>query len=127
MRVLVNHNAHVHENLLADSSKLHCTAAMNSALKTTEPQLTPQAYLSEMASPQEIEVLVSQPDFELALSELVPSVSEAEMAHYEYVQVHAHCIQTDRDCTYDTCLLSNASVVIRLMLTMAGKFTAMAI
>lgn len=52
-------------------------------------QLTPQYYLSEIATPQEVEVLVSQTDFQAALAELVPSVSEAEMAHYKTVQVRS--------------------------------------
>ncbi|GJN93762.1 hypothetical protein Rhopal_006819-T1 [Rhodotorula paludigena] len=50
------------------------------------PLLTPQYYLAEMATPQEIEVLVAQQDFEAALAELVPSVSQAEMLHYKTVQ-----------------------------------------
>ncbi|KAM0786124.1 hypothetical protein ACM66B_006934 [Microbotryomycetes sp. NB124-2] len=50
------------------------------------PKLTPQYYLAEMATPAEIEVLVSQKDFEAALAELVPSVSQAEMQHYKLVQ-----------------------------------------
>lgn len=48
--------------------------------------LTPQYYLAELATPSEIEVLVSQLDFEAALSELVPSVSTAEMLHYKVIQ-----------------------------------------
>ncbi|KAF8311552.1 AAA-domain-containing protein, partial [Clavulina sp. PMI_390] len=48
--------------------------------------LTPQYYLAEMATPEEIDVLVSRVDFELALSELVPSVSQQEMDHYREVQ-----------------------------------------
>ena len=39
-----------------------------------------------MATPEEIDVLVSKVDFELALSELVPSVSQGEMDHYREVQ-----------------------------------------
>ncbi|KAK4048422.1 peroxisomal assembly protein [Microbotryomycetes sp. JL201] len=50
------------------------------------PALTPQYYLAELATPAEIEVLVSQEDFEAALAELVPSVSQAEMQHYKLVQ-----------------------------------------
>ncbi|BGP43176.1 peroxisomal assembly protein [Rhodotorula kratochvilovae] len=50
------------------------------------PPLTPQYYLAELATPQEIEVLVAQEDFEAALAELVPSVSQAEMLHYKTVQ-----------------------------------------
>ncbi|GAA6020420.1 hypothetical protein JCM10207_002101 [Rhodosporidiobolus poonsookiae] len=50
------------------------------------PLLTPQYYLAEIATPAEIEVLVSQQDFEAALAELVPSVSQAEMDHYKKLQ-----------------------------------------
>ncbi|KAI0057091.1 AAA-domain-containing protein [Artomyces pyxidatus] len=48
--------------------------------------LTPQYYLAEMASPADIEVVVSQLDFDNALRELTPSVSQAEMAHYAKIQ-----------------------------------------
>lgn len=48
--------------------------------------LTPQYYLAEMVTPEEIDVLVSRADFELALHELVPSVSRGEMEHYREVQ-----------------------------------------
>jgi peroxin-6 len=48
--------------------------------------MTPQYYLAELATEQEIEVLVSQSDFEEALRELVPSVSQEEMTHYAEVQ-----------------------------------------
>ncbi|KAL1674956.1 P-loop containing nucleoside triphosphate hydrolase protein [Schizophyllum commune] len=48
--------------------------------------LTPQYYLAELASPKEIEVLVREEDFEVALRNLVPSVSQAEMEHYREVQ-----------------------------------------
>ena len=64
------------------------TAALNaSAHDPRHPYpLTPQYYLAEMASATEIEVLVSQEDFEAALRSLVPSVSQAEMEHYARVQ-----------------------------------------
>lgn len=48
--------------------------------------MTPQYYLAELASAEEIEVLVSQTDFEAAAQDLVPSVSQAEMDHYSQVQ-----------------------------------------
>ncbi|KZT66717.1 AAA-domain-containing protein [Daedalea quercina L-15889] len=48
--------------------------------------LTPQYYLAELATPAEMEVLVTQRDFEAALKELIPSVSQAEMEHYARVQ-----------------------------------------
>ncbi|KWU43793.1 AAA-domain-containing protein [Rhodotorula sp. JG-1b] len=50
------------------------------------PLLTPQYFLAEIATPAEINVLVAQQDFEAALAELVPSVSQAEMQHYKTVQ-----------------------------------------
>ncbi|KZT03423.1 AAA-domain-containing protein [Laetiporus sulphureus 93-53] len=48
--------------------------------------LTPQYYLAELATPAEMEVLVSHADFDAALSELIPSVSQAEMEHYARIQ-----------------------------------------
>lgn len=39
-----------------------------------------------MASKDDTEVLVSQKDFDLALSALVPSVSQSEMDHYAHIQ-----------------------------------------
>ncbi|KAJ2917643.1 hypothetical protein MD484_g2754, partial [Candolleomyces efflorescens] len=48
--------------------------------------MTPQYYLSELATPEEILVTVTHEDFSLALRNLVPSVSQAEMNHYAQVQ-----------------------------------------
>ncbi|GLB35223.1 putative ATPase family associated with various cellular activities (AAA) [Lyophyllum shimeji] len=48
--------------------------------------LTPQYFLAEMASAEDINVLVSQDDFDRALEDLVPSVSESEMEHYRSIQ-----------------------------------------
>ncbi|KAJ7074407.1 P-loop containing nucleoside triphosphate hydrolase protein [Mycena amicta] len=48
--------------------------------------LTAQYYLAEMASAEDIDVLVSQADFDRALVNLEPSVSQSEMDHYEQVQ-----------------------------------------
>ncbi|CAK5264057.1 unnamed protein product [Mycena citricolor] len=48
--------------------------------------LTTQYYLAELASSEDIHVLVSQADFEQALDKLVPSVSQSEMEHYAQVQ-----------------------------------------
>ncbi|PWY98849.1 AAA-domain-containing protein [Testicularia cyperi] len=54
--------------------------------KSHPTPLTAQYYLAEMAKPEEIEVKVNRRDFELALKELTPSVSEQEMQHYREVQ-----------------------------------------
>jgi peroxin-6 len=48
--------------------------------------ITPQWYLSTLATPSQIDVRVSKRDFEEALEKLVPSVSQSEMEHYERVQ-----------------------------------------
>jgi peroxin-6 len=48
--------------------------------------LTSQYYLAELASAEDIEVLVSQSDFDRALQSLVPSVSQSEMEHYAHIQ-----------------------------------------
>ncbi|KAJ7231442.1 P-loop containing nucleoside triphosphate hydrolase protein [Mycena haematopus] len=48
--------------------------------------LTSQYYLAELASAEDIEVLVSQADFDRALQSLVPSVSQSEMEHYAHIQ-----------------------------------------
>jgi peroxin-6 len=48
--------------------------------------MTPQYYLSEIASHADIAVLVSYTDFEQALDNLVPSVSKSEMEHYAKIQ-----------------------------------------
>lgn len=48
--------------------------------------ITPQYYLAELASPEEIIVYVSEKDFERALEMLIPSVSQGEMEHYAQVQ-----------------------------------------
>jgi peroxin-6 len=48
--------------------------------------LTPQYYLAEMATPEEIAVVVTADDFAAARRELVPSVSQAEMARYAQIR-----------------------------------------
>ena len=48
--------------------------------------LTPQYYLAEMATTEEIAVVVTADDFAAALRELVPSVSQAEMARYAQIR-----------------------------------------
>jgi peroxin-6 len=50
--------------------------------------MTPQYFLSELASADDLLVAVSQVDFDNALVTLVPSVTQAEMEHYARVQHH---------------------------------------
>jgi hypothetical protein len=62
------------------------------ALNSQPPQedhpypITPQYYLAKMAADDETDVVVALEDFENALKELVPSVSQTEMEHYRSVQ-----------------------------------------
>ena len=44
--------------------------------------LTPQYYLAEIATPDELLVQVTQNDFQNALRDLVPSISQSELNHY---------------------------------------------
>lgn len=59
--------------------------------------ITPQYYLAEMAQASEIEVKVALVDFEAALRELVPSVSEREMEHYREVQRKFSAPETEKE------------------------------
>ncbi|KAL1947477.1 hypothetical protein VTO73DRAFT_14438 [Trametes versicolor] len=64
-------------------------AELNAAPPPNSPHpfpMTPQYYLGELATPAETEVLVSEEDFNAALRELVPSVSQDEMDHYARIQ-----------------------------------------
>lgn len=79
----------------SDRALTEHAAVLRDSDKYRNVNLTPQYYLSELATAQEIEVLVSQSDFEHALAELVPSVSEAEMAHYREVQVSVYYRRTE--------------------------------
>ncbi|KAJ3742031.1 AAA-domain-containing protein [Lentinula detonsa] len=48
--------------------------------------ISPQYYLAELASKEDMHVEVTQQDFDFALKELLPSVSQAEMDHYKLIQ-----------------------------------------
>lgn len=48
--------------------------------------IKPQYYLAEIASSNDIMVVVSQDDFDRAFTALVPSVSQSEMDHYKKIQ-----------------------------------------
>lgn len=65
-----------------------CAAELNKGPRDNRHPypITPQYYLSEMATPEEILVTVNYDDFSLSLQNLVPSVSQTEMDHYAEVQ-----------------------------------------
>ncbi len=62
------------------------SSSSNSSAAQWPSPLTPQYYLGEMATPEEIAVVVTAEDFTTALRELVPSVSQAEMAKYAQIR-----------------------------------------
>lgn len=62
-------------------SDFQYVAELNATPEHARNKLTPQYYLAELARPEEMQVTVSQQDFELSLGELVPSVSEAGKLH----------------------------------------------
>ena len=62
-------------------------ALLNQAQFSDHPYpITPHYYLSEIALERDVQVLVTQHDFDLALSQLRPSVTESEMQHYAHIQ-----------------------------------------
>ena len=76
------------------------TATLNaqpSAAQAWPSPLTPQYYLAEMATPEEIAVVVSADDFAAALQELVPSVSQAEMARYAEIRERFSLVNANGD------------------------------
>jgi peroxin-6 len=69
------------------ASLIRSTAILNQAQSSYHPHpITPHYYLSEMAIEQDVQVLLTQNDFDLALSQLKPSVTESELQHYAYVR-----------------------------------------
>ncbi|EJD53405.1 hypothetical protein AURDEDRAFT_53978 [Auricularia subglabra TFB-10046 SS5] len=60
-----------------------CSDAMLKAMSRKAQEIDAKI---ELAKPEEIGVLVGQQDFEDALRELVPSVSQGELEHYAAVQ-----------------------------------------
>jgi hypothetical protein len=71
-------------NAQQQSSSL--SSSGSSATRWWPSPLTPQYYLGEMATPEEIAVVVTAEDFTAALRDLVPSVSQAEMAKYRQIR-----------------------------------------
>ncbi|EIW85301.1 AAA-domain-containing protein [Coniophora puteana RWD-64-598 SS2] len=60
-------------------------AGLNGSNNGTAPTSL-ASFLTEVAKPEELDVLVSESDFELAMRDLIPSVSQSEMEHYHVVQ-----------------------------------------
>ena len=65
----------------------HRAALLNQVQSSDHPYpITPHYYLSEMATERDVQVLVTQDDFDLALSQLKPSVTESELQHYASIR-----------------------------------------
>jgi peroxin-6 len=67
----------------SSTAYLHASNASSAS-----PAITAQYYLAELASPDDLEILVTQQDFQMSLAGLVPSVSQSEMKHYNKIQNH---------------------------------------
>ncbi len=73
-------------NLLTKLSSLTTAVATMNAQPQHPHPMTAQYYLSELATKEETEVIITVEDFERALQTLVPSVSQSDMEHYVEVQ-----------------------------------------
>ena len=77
----------MHTAVTATLNTQQLSSLSSSATQQLWPSpLTPQYYLGEMATPEEIAVVVTAEDFTAALRDLVPSVSQAEMAKYAQIR-----------------------------------------
>ena len=74
------------DTLNAQQLSSSSSSSGSSATQWWPSPLTPQYYLGEMATPEEIAVIVTAEDFTAALRDLVPSVSQAEMAKYAQIR-----------------------------------------
>jgi len=59
---------------------------LNEESEGKQPRITPQLYLSELAPPSLLNFTVGLEDFDNALTNLIPSVSKAEMEYYHQIQ-----------------------------------------
>ncbi|KIM80937.1 hypothetical protein PILCRDRAFT_72673 [Piloderma croceum F 1598] len=69
----------------AEELEVKIAAILNKEPGNPHP-LTPQYYLAEMAAPEDTNVVVTQEDFDQAVRDLVPSVSQSEMNRYASIQ-----------------------------------------
>jgi peroxin-6 len=60
--------------------------AVDAKVKAHSEPISTQYFFDHLATKEDIEVVVGQTDFEEALRELVPSVSQSELDHYKKVQ-----------------------------------------
>lgn len=61
-------------------------AELNALSKYHQYPISPQFFISEMKSDSDLQLVVKAEDFELALEELIPSVSKSELLHYASLQ-----------------------------------------
>jgi peroxin-6 len=70
---------------LSPKDSLTVADALDHEQYTNHPHphpVTPQYYLAEMAKQEEMEIIVTESDLDLALKNIIPSVSQVEMGHY---------------------------------------------
>ncbi|KIJ69555.1 hypothetical protein HYDPIDRAFT_179330 [Hydnomerulius pinastri MD-312] len=65
-------------------------AQLNTHPEFYQHQLSPQSFIAEVAKESDLQLTVFLEDFLLALEELIPSISESELAHYASIQQNWH-------------------------------------
>ncbi|KAI0216969.1 peroxisomal assembly protein [Massospora cicadina] len=72
--------------LCSDAMLKAMTRTANAVEDKLVPPMSVSYYLDHVARPEELSVVVTKSDFERALDELSPSVTPAELAHYQEIQ-----------------------------------------
>ncbi|KAG6376029.1 P-loop containing nucleoside triphosphate hydrolase protein [Boletus reticuloceps] len=65
-------------------------AQLNASSKYQQHPISPQFFIAEMKSDADLQLVVRAEDFNLALEELIPSVSNSELLHYASIQKNWH-------------------------------------
>ncbi|KAG9318350.1 peroxisomal biogenesis factor 6 [Chiua virens] len=65
-------------------------AELNALSEYKHHPISPQFFISEMKSNADLQLVVKAEDFEFALAELIPSISNSELLHYVSIQQSWH-------------------------------------
>ncbi|KAF8422169.1 P-loop containing nucleoside triphosphate hydrolase protein [Boletus edulis BED1] len=65
-------------------------AQLNASSKYQQHPISPQFFIADMKSDADLQLVVRAEDFNLALEELIPSVSNSELLHYASIQKNWH-------------------------------------
>lgn len=65
-------------------------AELNALSNYQQHPVSPQFFITEMKSNADLQLVVKAEDFDLALKELIPSISNSELLHYASIQKEWH-------------------------------------